>query len=125
MITEYDPNVRWACHTIELTFMQWNYSIKMQTEVHGNVTGADLFDGAVRNCFDELYDQTVGDYAPVGDYAQIILKRPAEDGKGGEDELKVSLGDADALMQICVSACIIKHEAEEREWTGLSATGED
>lgn len=117
MITEYDPNIKWACHTIELTFMQWGYSLKMQTEVHGNVTGADLFSGCVRDCFDKLYDQT------VGDYAQIILKRPAEDGKGGEDELEVSLDDEDDLMQICVGACIIKHEAEERE--GLWATGED
>ena len=104
---------------IELTFMQWNYSIKMQTEVHGNVTGADLFAGCVRDCFGKLYDQT------VGDYAQIILKRAGPGPEYAEDALKVSLDDEDDLMQICVSACIIKHEAEEREWTGLSATGED
>jgi hypothetical protein len=108
MITEYDPNIHWARHTIELTFMQWNYCIKIQTEILGNVTGADLFEGAVRNCFDKLYDQT------VGDYAQIILKRAGPGPEYAEDELEVSL-DEDDLMQICVGVCIIKHEAEERK----------
>lgn len=107
MITEYDPDIRWACHTIQLTFMQWNYSTQMEVEVKGNVIGAELFEGAVRYCFDELYDK-------AKDYTAIILKRPAEDGKGGEDELEVSLEDEDDLMPLCVGVCILKHEAEDR-----------
>ena len=103
----YDPNITWARHTVELTFMQWDYSLKMTAEVGGNCRGYDLMDSAIDLAFDELYDEDE-------DNAVIYLRRPAEDGNG-EDELEVSLDGVDELKSLCVSAVLVKHEKESRQ----------
>jgi len=106
MITNYDPNIQWARHSFELTFMQWDYSLTIEVDVCGNCKGADLFDSAISTCFDELYDQD-------DDLAAIVLKRPAEDGEG-EDTLEVSLYDESDLEALCMSIKITKHEEEAK-----------
>ena len=100
-ITSYDPNMRWAMHTIEFTFMQWDYSIKLKQDICGNCKGAYLFRSAMQSLFEDLPSAT------------IFLKRPAEDGNG-EDSLEVTLEDEDELSELCVSASIVEHLEEKR-----------
>lgn len=108
MIKEYDPNIRWSRHTIELTFMQWDYSATIEVDVCGNCTGASLFDSAVHTAFDDLWDDDEQN-------SQIILKRPSVEEPGQQDELEVNFDDIDELASICVSAKFVKHVKESRE----------
>ena len=105
-LTNYDPNIQWARHSFELTFMQWDYSLTVQVDVFGNCKGATLFDSAIYTAFDDLYDEDE-------DNAQIVLKRPAKDGNG-EDTLEIDLEDVEELESMCVSARIVKHEKESK-----------
>jgi hypothetical protein len=106
-IKEYDPNIRWARHTFELTFMQWDYSLTIEVDVTGNCKGADLFRSALSTVFEELYDEDDG-------YSQIVLKRPATDGdESGFDTLEVDLENESDLEAICVGIKIVKHEKEQ------------
>lgn len=102
-ITTYDPNITRARHTFELTFMQWDYSLSVQVDVRGNCKGASLFRTALSVAFEELWDDDEQN-------AQIILKRPAED---GEDTLEVDLEDESELERMCVSASIVSHVKEQ------------
>jgi hypothetical protein len=102
MITEYDPNIVWARHTFELTFMQWDYSLITEVDVCGNCKGASLFSTAISTAFEELWDDDEQN-------AQIILKRPSED---GEDTLEIDLDDESELERLCVAIRIVKHEKE-------------
>ena len=104
LIATYDPNIVWARHSFELTFMQWDYSLKVEVDVCGNCKGASLFRTALSTAFEDLYDDAEAN-------AQIILKRPAEDGYG-EDTLEIDLEDEDELQAICVAIRIIGHEKE-------------
>jgi hypothetical protein len=106
MITNYDPNVVWARHSFELTFMQWDYSLTIEVDVCGNCKGATLFSSAISTAFDELYDTDDG-------YAQVILKRPTTDGdESGFDTLEVDLDDESDLEAICIGIKIIGHAKE-------------
>ena len=104
-ITAYDPNIQWARHSFELVFMQWDYSLTVNVDVCGNCKGATLFDSAISTAFDDLYDEDE-------DNAQIVLKRPAEDGNG-EDTLEIDLEAIEELEALCVSARITGHTTEE------------
>ena len=104
MLTNYDPNIRWARHSFELTFMQWDYSLKIEVDVCGNCKGSSLFRSALSTAFEDLYDDDEAN-------GQIVLKRPAKDGDG-EDTLEINLEDEDDLEAICVGIRIIGHEKE-------------
>lgn len=108
MIKEYDPNIRWARHTIELTFMQWDYALTMEVDVTGNCTGASLFNSAIHTVFDDLWDDDEQN-------SQIILKRPSIEETGQEDELEVNFDTFDELASICVSIKIVNHVVEIKE----------
>jgi hypothetical protein len=84
--------------------MQWDYSAVVKAEVCGNTHGLSIMRAALFNCFEDLYDSDE-------ENAQIILKRPAENGEG-EDELEVTLDTEEDLEDICVSVSIVKHEKE-------------
>lgn len=107
MIASYDPNIRWARHTFELTFMSWDYSLTVQVDVCGNCKGASLFDSAINVAFDDEYDSE-------GGTSVLVLKRPAKDGNG-EDTLEVEFEDYEELANLCVSAKIIGHVKEDRK----------
>jgi hypothetical protein len=104
MITEYDPNIVWARHSFELTFVQWDYSLAVAVDVCGNCKGATLFQSALSTAFEELC-------GGGGAGGEIILKRPAENGDG-EDTLEIDLEDEDDLAAICVGIRIIGHVKE-------------
>lgn len=96
MITNYDPNIRWARHTYELTFMQWDYSLTVTVEVGGNCKGASLFETALEEAFIDLYDYD-------DEFGTIVLKR-------GEDTLEVPLDGHQDLENLCVGIKLIGHE---------------
>ena len=106
-LQNYDPNITWARHTFELTFMQWDYSLKMTVEVRGNCRGAVLIDSAIDCAFYELYDDEE-------DNAVIVLTRPADHGVG-DDTLEVTLDWQGELKSLCVSAVLVKHEEESEK----------
>ena len=105
MIKNYDPNITWARHAFELTFMQWDYSLTTQVEVCGNCKGV-LLSSAINIVFEECFDEDEQN-------AQIVLKRPAEDGSG-EDTLEIDLEDESALERICVGVKIVEHVKEPK-----------
>ena len=105
-ITNYDPNIKWARHTFELTFMQWDYSLTVQCDVLGNCKGASLIDSAIHAAFDEEYDSE-------GGTSVLYLKRPSKDGEG-EDSLEVEFEDYEELAELCVSARIIGFAKEDK-----------
>jgi hypothetical protein len=107
MIKEYDPNIRWSRHTIELTFMQWDYSLTMEVDVTGNCMGASLFSGAIEVAFDELYDSD-------SEFSTIYLERQSED-EGCIDTLEVTLDSTYELKDICVGIKIVRRVEESRE----------
>jgi hypothetical protein len=102
MFTKYDPNIIWSRHTLELTFMQWDYSLNIEVDVCGNCKGASLFGTAIAVAFEDLWDDDEQN-------AQIILRRPSED---GEDTLEVDLEDESELEKLCIAIRIVKHEKE-------------
>ena len=105
MIKEYDPNIRWSRHTVELIFMQWDYSATIEVDVCGNCTGASLFSGAMETAFDDLWDDDEQN-------TQIILKRPSIEEPGQQDELEVYFDHFDEFAAICVSAKFVNHVKE-------------
>lgn len=46
MIKNYDPNIRWGTHTIEVTLQVWEYTGTFQYRVGGNMRGAHLMEDA-------------------------------------------------------------------------------
>lgn len=108
MITNYDPNIVWARHSFELTFMQWDYSLTVQVDVCGNCKGADLFGSAVSTVFDDLWDNDLRN-------AQIILKRPTQDAdESGFDTLECDIENEEELEKMCVSIAIVGHVKEQK-----------
>ena len=94
-ITNYDPNIIWARHTVLLTFVQWDYSLQVEASVNGNCRGASLFGSAIDEVFYNLANSL------------IILSK-----NDGEDTLEIGLEDADELAMLCVSAQIVGHVEE-------------
>lgn len=103
----YDPNIRWAVHIVEITYQMWEYSTTAQVTVTGNCKGESILQSAIGVHADEIYEQQ-------GDNAELILRRPAEDGDG-EDTLTTSPDDDDIeswLESMCVGLKIVAHTAE-------------
>lgn len=40
----YDPNIQWGNHTVEITFQQWDYKGTIQVEMGGNISGYSVFE---------------------------------------------------------------------------------
>ena len=105
MITNYDPNITWARHSFELTFMQWDYSLTVQVDVCGNCKGASLFRTAISIAFEGMWDDEEQN-------AQIVMTRPSAD---GEDTLEHDLEDESDLESICVGIKIVGHVKETNQ----------
>ena len=108
MIDAYDPNIRWATTTVEITYMLWDYSLKIQIDVGGKSRGMSILAGAVEQHADELFDDQ-------GINPKLILTKPSEDGIG-EDTLEGNPydnnmeGDIEEwLNSMCVCVKIITH----------------
>jgi hypothetical protein len=104
-LTTYDPNIRWAKHTVEITYQMWDYSGTFEVSIRGNCRGFSILDNAIEHHSDELYRKQ-------GESAVLTLKRPADDGNG-EDTLECD-ADENSLQDMCVGLRIVRHEEEDR-----------
>lgn len=108
-LKHYDPNISWAKHTFEITYMQWDYKLKTTVEVGGNCKGFDLFDSAISAHADKLFKDQ-------GDFPALILFK-----NNNEDTLETSFADEDGgdledwLKSMCISIQIVKHVKEDRK----------
>ena len=53
----YDPNVRWARHTIEVRLAQWQYGLSVTTTVDGNTRGASIIRSAIDSVCEKLEEE--------------------------------------------------------------------
>jgi len=108
----YDPNVRWAKHTIEITYQKWAYMLPVQVEMGGNCRGMALISDATNIHADQLYEQQ-------GATPTLILTAP--NGDELEDTCDEYVRDDDEepdinrwLDAMCVCVRFVKHEEERR-----------
>jgi hypothetical protein len=57
-LANYDPNLRWAKQHVRLTLKQRDYTATLDTTVHGNCRGFEIFESAIGNAFEELPTRT-------------------------------------------------------------------
>lgn len=103
----YDPNIRWAEHTVELTYQLWDYKATATVSVNGNCRGFSVLHSAVSIHACELFDKE-------GECPTMILEMP--DGAGGVDTLETNPDDdIDGWLEsMCVGMRIVGHKEEEK-----------
>lgn len=94
----YDPNTFWSIHTVEITYQQWDYTATELVTVRGNCKGFSILQSAIQSHADDLYEKH-------GDAAEMLLKRPAEDG-GGEDTLITTQHQDNSLETWLEEMCV-------------------
>lgn len=112
MLKTYDPNIRWARHTIEITYQVWEYTLTVSVGIKGNCRGMSLLSDAVRIHAEELFEQqgaapTLVLVDPNGD----TLECTCDDYVRDEDE------DPDIdnwLEKMCVGVKFVGHAEEVR-----------
>lgn len=101
-IQEYDPNVNWGVHTIEVTFMRWGHSVTRTSETVGNCKGMHLLEGAIGSIYDAL---------PEVDYGIKCITLVNADGETLTCEDDEKKGE-DWLAEMAVCSKFTKHEKE-------------
>lgn len=101
----YDPNMVWAVQAVRLTYQMWDYSAEFEVLIRGNCKGASVLKAGISRHADQLYDEQ-------GEYAVLVLKRPAEDGNG-EDTLECD-ADEESLEEMCIGARITSQTPLEK-----------
>lgn len=115
----YDPNIRWAVHTVEITYQAWDYTTTAQVTVKGNCRGMDILKSAVDNHADRLFKEQ-------GDYPTLVLTRPGKpdaDGTCELDTLETSPEDEsleDWLEAMCLGVRIVAH-VEDKPLLGFGS----
>lgn len=106
-LTNYDPNISWAKHTIKVSFMIWDYKGYVTYKVGGNTKGLSLI--AIDS--DDLYDANFEEN-PINfrDLSEDWFSMELTNDKGKttlvEDEF-------DRLGDYIVGVEIIAHEPDE------------
>ena len=105
---EYNPNIRWGTHTIEVTFQQYDYTGKLSYEVGGNTKGAAHFeDVADHISWAERFVENNVKFETDGEWFSVTLVNEVDEELLVEDEL-------DFLEDLIVGVKIISF-SEERE----------
>lgn len=104
----YDPNIRWGRHIIQVTLQQWEYIGHLTFEVGGNCTGRDVLDFDFNCCVEETESDCKFQYHEDDDYLSAILK----DENGNTLEVE---GDADEFNQMIVKIEITDYAAEKQD----------
>jgi hypothetical protein len=103
----YDPNIRWAMHTVEITYQMWEYTLTAVVTVTGNCRGKSILETAIGIHADEIYEQQ-------GDNVELALSGPGKE-DGDKDELLTSPEDDDIeswLESMCVGLKIVSHTVD-------------
>lgn len=102
----YDPNIIWGTHIIEITLQQWGYVGHLTFEVGGNCKGRDILDFDFLN-EEEAESDCNFQYHEEDDYFSAILK----DENGNTLEVD---GEAEEFNQMLVKVEIIDYVEEKR-----------
>lgn len=82
MIQNYDPNIYWAAHTIEVDFMMWGFKASRTVSINGNCKGRTILESGIEEVIDqlveseglELVDPTTGDTTLMDcDYEDAVV----------------------------------------------------
>ncbi len=115
-LKNYDPNIYWGEHVIELTYMQWDFKATATVRIGGNTKGASILKSAIDVHAEELWKTQ-------GDVPTLVLCKPGPD----EDECLectcdeyVHESDTNPdieqwLERMCVGLRIVGHTQEERK----------
>lgn len=112
----YDPNLQWAVHVIELTYMQWDFKATATVQIGGNCPAGSVLKSAIDRHAEDLHKQQ-------GDWPVLVLMKT--DASGEEDTLTCicdhyvrdsdKLPDIEAwLEEMCVGIRIVEQKAKER-----------
>lgn len=104
----YDPNIVWGVHTIEVTLQQWGYVGHLMLKNTGNCRGKDVLDFDLECCVGETESDCDFQYHEEEDYFSATLK----DEKG--NTLKI-YGDLSEFNSMIVKVEIIDYVKEKRD----------
>lgn len=105
----YDPNIAWGVHTIEVTLQQWGHIGHLKFKHGGNCKGRDVLDfdfecetgeGIENDCNFQYHEED--------DYFSAILK----DENGNTLEVE---GEAEEFNQMIVKVEILDYVEEKRD----------
>lgn len=85
MMKNYDPNIKWGIHTVEITLQLWDYKGKITTEIGGNCKGFSILESAK----DEINENAKSNckFKIIDDWFRCELKDDRGDELEVEDEL--------------------------------------
>lgn len=104
----YDPNIAWGVHMIEVTLQQWGYVGHLIFKNTGNCRGKDVLDFDFEYCVEQAESDCDFQYHEEDDYFSAILK----DENG--NTLKVE-GEAEEFNQMIVKVEILDYVEEKRD----------
>lgn len=101
----YDPNIAWGLHTIEVTLQQWGYIGHLKFKRGGNCKGRDVLDFDFEYCVEQAESDCDFQYHEEDDYFSAILK----DENGSTLEVE---GDVEEFNQMIVKIEILDYVEE-------------
>lgn len=105
----YDPNITWGVHTIEVTLQQWGYIGHLTFKNTGNCRGKDTLDFDLECLIGEKIENDCNfQYHKEDDYFSAILKD--KDGNTLEVE-----GETEEFNQMIVKVEITDYVEEKRD----------
>lgn len=105
----YDPNITWGVHTVEITLQSWGYIGRLKFKNGGNCKGRDVLDfDFLDSTGDGIESDCDFQYHEEDDYFSAILK----DENGNTLEVE---GEAEEFNQMIVKVEIIDYVEEKRD----------
>lgn len=85
----YDPNIRWGTHTIEVTLQQWDYVGTLQYEIGGNTKGESVLESVADTLsWQEELKDNLCKFRCENDWFTAELKNPAGEVLEVEEEIE-------------------------------------
>lgn len=108
----YDPNIRWAVHTVELTYQLWEYKHVATVEIKGNCKGADILSAAIDRHADVLFETQgpIPEFEMLDDAGSALLNQCDEYADYDDED-----SDPDIerwLTRMCVGLRIVGHRKD-------------
>lgn len=109
----YDPNIRFAEYTTEITYQSWRYVYKQEVKVKGNVKGFDVLKYAIERHAEMIYSALDENpkleltFVDPDDKEETLLCGVAD---GASDGWSEEIDVEDWLSKMCVSLKIVNVE---------------
>lgn len=108
-LTNYDPNIKWAVHTIKVSFMRWGYKGYVTYRVGGNGKGLSLLNIDADDLYDTKFVENPVNFRDL-DEDWFSMELINDDGVVMECE-----DEFDYLADYIVGVEIVGHEKEVEE----------